>query len=244
MLAELRIKLAVKGQPVTYHQSSNFHGVMMKCIDSSYAEKLHEQGMRPYTQYIYPGQEPEWVIRTMTQEAYANIILPLMEQNFQDIVLHRQHTELKVLGKQLDVHSRRELQELCWQEAASKYLELAFITPTAFKSQGEYINMPSVRLLWQSIFNRYNTFARESEQCAPEILEQLVERSRISGYNLRTISFTLEKIRVSAFVGKLRLQIKAESELLKVAKYLALQGEYGGIGIKTAIGMGAYEVSF
>ena len=40
------------------------------------------QGLNPYSQYIVSGEENEWVVKTLTQEAFHSIIQPLLEETF------------------------------------------------------------------------------------------------------------------------------------------------------------------
>ncbi len=65
MLTELRMKVEAKEQGFGYYQSSNLQGVLMERIDVSYAGKLHEQGRKPYSQYLSRGEDgsQEWVER-------------------------------------------------------------------------------------------------------------------------------------------------------------------------------------
>ena len=49
MLAELRMALSVDKEGFGYYQSSNMQGVLMEHLENSYAEKLHQQGLKPYS---------------------------------------------------------------------------------------------------------------------------------------------------------------------------------------------------
>ena len=55
MLAELRMKIEPDNPDFGYYQSSNMHGVLMEQLDSAYADQLHEQGLKPYSQYLAIG---------------------------------------------------------------------------------------------------------------------------------------------------------------------------------------------
>ena len=74
MLAELRMKLDADKTEIGYYQSSNMQGILMERLESDYAEQLHISGLKPYSQYIAGSSQKEWVVNTLTQEAYQKII--------------------------------------------------------------------------------------------------------------------------------------------------------------------------
>ena len=77
MLAELKMEL--KNDSLDFRQSSNLQGVIMERIDSDYADVLHSSRLNPYSQcLIREGEKKIWYIRTVTQEAYEKILLPLV----------------------------------------------------------------------------------------------------------------------------------------------------------------------
>ena len=81
MLAELRMQIDTAKNTIGYYQSSNMQGVLMSVIASEYAAIMHRQSMRPYSQYVHGGDCTEWVVKTLSEEAYENIVLPLMDGN-------------------------------------------------------------------------------------------------------------------------------------------------------------------
>ena len=40
--------------------------------------------------------------------------------------------------------------------ATAKYIRIEFLTPTAFKSRGQYLNLPTTRLVLQSLIRKWN----------------------------------------------------------------------------------------
>ena len=62
MIRSLEIKLAAPtGAKLTQSACSLLHGVLMEHIDSTYAELLHQQSLRPYSQYLYFDKERDSV---------------------------------------------------------------------------------------------------------------------------------------------------------------------------------------
>ena len=84
MLAELKMSLEADSEEFGCYQSSNLQGVLMERLDPDYAAILHQQGLNPYSQFLYheKGQGLTWVVRTVTREAYEEIVLPLLSQDF------------------------------------------------------------------------------------------------------------------------------------------------------------------
>lgn len=91
MLAELRIKLEADTTDFGYYQSSNMQGVLMERLESTYAEQLHESGLKPYSQYIIGTSQKEWIVNTLTQEAYERIMLPLLDETFTDFRIEKKN---------------------------------------------------------------------------------------------------------------------------------------------------------
>ena len=92
MLSELRMKLETDDNTISYYQSSNLQGVLMEQIDCNYAEILHQQGFNPYSQHIEQnGNDIIWVVNTLNQEAYQNIVLPLLAGDFQDFQIEKKN---------------------------------------------------------------------------------------------------------------------------------------------------------
>lgn len=78
MYAELRMELG--NAKINYKQSSNLQGVIMETISSEYAGALHNNRVNPYSQFVVrENNSIVWYIKTLTEEAYKNIILPISE---------------------------------------------------------------------------------------------------------------------------------------------------------------------
>ena len=156
MLAELRMKLDVSEPDFGYYQSSNLHGVLMEQMDTNYAQKLHEQGLKPYSQYLETGAKKEWVVKTCTEEAYREIILPLLSPQLTQFKIEKKDMRIKILEKSSKMIQSKELLDEFYASSCSHYLNLEFLTPAAFKSNGRYIIMPEVRYIYQSLMNKYS----------------------------------------------------------------------------------------
>ena len=242
MLAELRMKLEVDKPEFGYYQSSNMQGILMEQIDMDYAARLHEQGMKPYSQYLLIGEEKEWIVKTCTQEAYQEIILPLLNQHFTQFVIEKKNMNVNIKEKQLKTVDKNELLNEFYSDTGSHYLNLEFLTPVSFKSHGRYIIMPDTRYIYQSLMNKYSAASDKMEMYDDETLEQLVNNSSIVQYRLKSTFFPLEGVKIQSFKGEMNIKVSGTDTMARYARLLARFGEYSGVGIKTAMGMGALKL--
>ena len=127
-------------------------------------------------------------------------------------------------------------------QQAKKYISIQFVTPTAFKQNGKYLNYPDIRSLYLNLMNKYDAVSEQESMRDEETLDQLVENTTISRYELRSTVFCLEGVRIPAFLGRLTLRLDGAQTMANFADVLLQFGTYSGIGIKTALGMGAIRL--
>jgi CRISPR-associated endoribonuclease Cas6 len=242
MLAELRMELENPlGCQIGYYQSSNLQGVLMEQIDSDYAQFLHTQSLNPYSQSVtLENGKTIWSVKTLNENSYQNIIIPLKKETFNRFTIAKKDISVKILDKKLTVQSKKELLEEFYNIPSDKNINIEFITPTAFKSNGRYVIMPDLRLIFQSLMNKYSASSDNGlEMFDEDTLEQLVEYSEISRYRLKSTQFPIEKVKIPSFKGELGIHLHGTDTMARYARLLFEFGQYSGIGIKTSMGMGA-----
>lgn len=238
MYADLRIELDTK--EINYKQSSNLQGVIMETIDTDYAEQLHRNQTNPYSQYVTKeGERTIWHIKTMTEEAYQKIILPLSQK--EEFQIRKKEMKVRAVNKRVQILESNELLDEFYKKDCSKYMELYFLTPTAFKQDGRYIFYPDLHLIYGSFMRKYSQLSAELNMIDEDALEELCQRSEIITYRLQTVSFPIEKVTITGFVGKICIKIKGPETLARYIRLLAHFGEFSGVGIKTGMGMGAIK---
>lgn len=89
---------------------------------------------------------------------------------------------------------------------------------------------------------RFDAFSEKAGMCSEETLEQLVEYSEIVRYDLHSILFSMEGVRIPAYMGNITIKIGGPQPLVNLIHLLLRYGEYAGVGIKTAMGMGKIEI--
>ena len=92
-----RLSLRLDGE-VNFRRTSLLQGVMMERLDEEYAAYLHRGEMNPYSQYVTPAEEGGtwWVINTLNQSAYDNIIEKFLTGKDEIVLQHGGERKLKV----------------------------------------------------------------------------------------------------------------------------------------------------
>ncbi|NLJ57400.1 MAG: CRISPR-associated endoribonuclease Cas6 [Tissierellia bacterium] len=223
---------------LNYNISSLFQGVLMEAIDIEYAESLHNTGLKPYSQYLeFENNLLKWTIHTLTEEAKNQIINPLLN-NLQEVNLKHKNLRLKVLEKKVSIKTYEQLLNEKYFSQGNPYIDIDFITPTAFKSKGKYVFYPNLRLVFQSLMNKFDKSSVNSSIYSQEVLEHLVSKSDIRRYRLKSRVFHMEGIIIPSFTGRITIKIGGPQAMVNLANLLFAYGEYSGAGIKSAIGMG------
>lgn len=243
MLAELRMEIEAENKDFGYYQASNMHGVLMEIIESSYAEYLHEQKYNPYSQHLEIGEKNYWIIKTLDKTAFDKIILPFMNDEIFILEIKKKNIKIHIKKKELHIQNKKELMDRFYEKECSHFLNLEFLTPTAFKSEGQYVIFPDLRLIYQSLMNKYSASCTDMEMYDEEIIEEMLRTSRIVSYKLNSTYFPLEGISIPAFRGRIGIKIHGKDTIAKYVRFLAEFGEYSGVGIKTSIGMGAIRIN-
>ena len=120
-----------------------------------------------------------------------------------------------------------KLLEIFNSEDNQSYFLIIFETPTGFKSQGSYVIFPTMRLIFQSLMQKYG---------------RLVENQPEIDYRLETSYFRVHGQRIPAFRGRLTFKVQGAQTLKAYVKMLLTFGEYSGLGMKTSLGMGGIKL--
>lgn len=120
---------------------------------------------------------------------------------------------------------------------------LRFCTPTAFKSRGQYVSLPTPWLLLQSLARRWNS----AFPACPIIdedgqgLQTLSEGLRFAHFRLESRAYRLKGSCIPGFVGEVAVENGLTGFHRQLAGLLLRFAPYAGVGIKTALGMGGVE---
>ena len=245
-----RLKIRFKcneGKSYSYSMASLAHGYIMEIIEPQYASLLHNLRLNPYSQYIARDKDDiVWVINTLDTRAKKEIIDKLIyninNEAKKSIFLKKRNETLYIKEFSIIESDYKELNKILYENKSKKILKLKFITPTSFRQDNRYCIFPSVRLIFQSLMHKYDAVSVQSRVYDAQVLKSYEEQAYIEEYKLRSTVFSLEGIFIPAFIGEISIKINAPTQLVNLAYMLAEFGCYAGVGIKTAVGMGAIAV--
>lgn len=240
MLAHL--KMPLEGDGLSYRTASRLQGVLMETIDMDYADMMHVQQIHPYSQYLtLEDGIPVWHVNTLNRAAYDNIIIPLMEREA-SFRLHRTDGEVRILDRQLGTMDASILLDEFYSGNAPPFISVEFLTPTSFKQNGRYMVLPDIRLLCQSLMQKYSAASGQFDMMDVETLEQMSEGLLITRHRIRSLLFPLEGTAVPGFVGNIGIRCLGTRTMACYLRLLLRFGEFSGIGVKTGMGMGAIRI--
>lgn len=221
------------------------HGALMEMLPEEYVEQLHISATHPFSQFVeidFKSDEIVWHISVLNQTAREQIIDRL--RTVSEISLNYKDIHLNVLGcEEKSVVSNAFLKDYLLTDR-ERIIHVSFLSPTSFKQNGEYVLFPTSRLILQSLMNKYDASAdNETSMADPDVLTALGDEVRIIGYKLRSAKYPVGGVRIPSFVGDVTLRVGGPQQLVNLTWMLLKYGEYSGVGIKTALGMGAINVT-
>ncbi len=240
-LVEIELELP-PNEKVNNSMGSVMHGVLMETVSSNVAAQFHEENLRPFSQCIYFDKDKNksvWRIGILNLAAYESIILPLLD---------RKNIFIKQKGYQIFLRDFKILIDTSYENLADEIFpnsqiprgaDFKFLTPTSFKRDGGYIIFPENFLIIQSLLQRWNTFSPKIKIEENNLAEKLSTFCKISRYNLHSQKFSLEHQNIVGFSGKLSIYFAGNDMVNKILALLTKFAPFAGIGIKTALGMGA-----
>lgn len=120
----------------------------------------------------------------------------------------------------------------------NRFVSFDFLSPTAFKSNGTYINIPTPRLIFSGLAKRYDGTCQIHDALYEALFSEIEQNITIFSYYLRSTVFHLEGVHIPSFQGSITLRVTGNETFLSYINMLAEYASYAGIGIKTALGMG------
>ena len=120
--------------------------------------------------------------------------------------------------------------------------KLNFLTTVSFKRDKQYVIMPELYLIYQSLLSKWNAFSSSNRMESEDLDKEFAKLSAIMWFNLQSRIFSLEKTKINGFSGELRLRLSGNEMMRRMAVMLLQYATVAGIGIKNALGMGAVNV--
>lgn len=219
------------------------YGWLMSQISTEFGDQMHLQGEHPIAHSLYFSQEKRalfWTINLLN-DATRQVISPVLE-SAKEIPLH----ELTLPVSEIRIFPAVSAEELihAGRSCGENRAKLVFLSPCGFKQAGRYAIFPQETLLLQSLIAHWNTAFPEYALTDPDALQALQQGLHIVDYNLHTTRYLLKETRIPSFLGNVTIEARLAPPLLELWNALLSFAPYGGIGIKTTLGMGGATVSF
>lgn len=244
MFTQCILELDTGDEMLTYNKAVLLQSIIMEQLPLEYVEELHLSKLHSYSQAVVCRDNHNyWVISTTNQETSDKIISRIMAENFSKFTLNHNNLSVKIKNKTLHNISKKEFLDKYFFGESQRYIKVQFQTPTAFKSQGRYVFYPDLYLIYNSLMNKYDESSVSESLKSEELLDELVKYSEIVNYNLRSTSYSIGKAKIPAFTGSITIKVNGPQTLINFANTIMQFGEYSGVGIKSAMGMGKIKIN-
>ena len=217
------------------------YAALLESAPPSFGDRVHQDAVTPISQYLVSkGTMLYWYVTLLGQKC-QEIFTPVLDRT-EAVTLQKDNICLKVLER-----SARTVPDvetlLTWATGCSGRHRLKFWTSTAFKSKGQYLNLPTARLMVQSLLKKWNGCFPDCpiEDADGEGMETLATGLRFQRFQISDRIFYLKGNPIPGFIGTLHLENQLSGFHRQLTDALLLFSGYAGVGIKTTLGMGGVE---
>ena len=234
-----------KNEKIHQAMGSILQGALMEIIGSTTAKKLHAEGLRPYSQCVYFDENknlPIWRVNVLNDWACEKVLAPLMQQR-QIFLRHKNYRVNLVECKIISEKSYEDLARQFMSNDApiSKGVKVNFITTASFRRNGRNVILPEIYLIIQSLLNRWNSFSNLFVVEGENLPQVLTNFFIVKEYNFYSQLFLLEHQKIDGFCGRMNANFEGDNTTNRLLGMLLEYANYTGVGIKTALGMGAVQ---
>ncbi len=237
------VEMISSGQAPSIQWGSMLHGLLMEHLPEPWPEEMHQDELRPFSQWveIKSAERFIWHISSLRDEL-SEEIESLLSDN-KTFTMKHNSAELTVEGFQKKHSSLAEYMKTFFlSEEACPGVFMTFRTPTTHKSMRQYATFPSVELIAGNLRNRLCTIAPDFALADDDAFEQVVQHTRLQRFKLESARYQLEGVGIIGYTGRIELRFHGPDPLRRLAGALFAFAGWSGVGIKTALGMGACEI--
>lgn len=220
-----------------------FYSWLLEQVSDEYGEILHAQGEKPITQFLYFDKEKMqnvWTVNLLTSEA-VTVFQPALVSTARVLL----NTEtLNIQQKSFIQFDNPEelLRESNNLQDRPRQNKMNFLSTTAFKQDGAYTIFPQVRLILQSLINKWNLCCPEFPMEDKDAFQLLEQGLSITDYSLHSSRFPLKTVKIPGFCGSITLTSRLSAPMEELWRLLLIFSNFAGIGIKTTLGMGGISL--
>lgn len=208
-----------------------------------FGEQAHIDGVTPVSQFFFSERVDQaiWIVTLLGNQAEEKLIETL--ETLETLHLNKDRITLAVQKRhRMQIDDADELLSLAKQH--NGFHPLQFRTPTAFKSRGQYLNLPTPRLIVQSLIKKWNGCILECpiDDENNEGMEALAAGLRFRAFQIQNQMYYLKGSSIPGFSGTILMENRLSGFHRQLLDALLLFAGYSGIGIKTTLGMGGVVV--
>lgn len=243
MINKWIFEVDIEDERNVYNLGSVFHGAIIEQLSDEMKDYLHNSSKySPLKQRLYNKEgKYYWEVISLQDELATELQCVFETTDSFYLKSHQKTVHLTQVAHQV-ISIKEFTDNIYQQEHYSKYIKVRLLTPMSFKTDGKYDIFPDLRKMYRSAMLQYDTFADKYQVYDLELLDYLQENSRFVNYKLRSTKFYLEGTKIPAFIGEFTVQILAALPVVQLGHLLLSFGEYSGVGIKTSLGMGKFEI--
>lgn len=239
MLTRYEFRMAPDGPCHTRPEWGYYlYAALLERLPREFGQRVHEDGTSPVSQFVCLREGAlYWSVALLGEEAEA-LAGPVLKA-CRPLSLQKDGVTLTPSLEALEQIA--DADGLFRQGAAGSRLHrLEVCTAAAFKSRGQYLNLPTPRLILQSLMKKWNG-------CFPDCpivdedgqgMEAMAGGLTIREFRLRDAAYSLKGRLIPGFRGTLTLENRLTGFHRELADALLEFSGFSGVGIKTALGMG------
>lgn len=221
-----------------------FHGFLMGKVSPRFCEQIHETGANPFSLVVINGNDfLEFVVNLLNDESVEEFSTLLLNSGLSSFILESsEQKEFKILKKEIFDFQEKELVEIFYKDHEESFFNIQIQSPIAFKSDGEYIFLPDIRLFFQSLMRKYSANFEGTEKIDLDLLDEIVRTIRLIDYRLGSERYFIHNSFIKGFRGQLVFKCLGNQTLRNYVNMLLQFGEFSGVGVKNSLGMGAIKL--
>ena len=210
-----------KGASLNQNDAYSLYAALLESLESEASCGLHE-GESLISQYLTPcagRSEFLWTVN-LIGETSINICASALER----LTMLELHS--RGLSAAVEITGRRQLDSLSSMSAllgddpSCQRFVLRFLSPSAFRSGGEYVNFPSVAHIIGSLCKKWNAAFPDSPMEDDDAMSMLAAGVKMTGYSLHGASFRIKGVSIPSFSGTVTLSARLSPPMLQLLRTL------------------------
>ncbi len=241
MIIRYKLKLTTPNAHFRPEWAYPLYSFLLNHSDAEFSTNAHLDRTTPVSQYLRKTDDRLlWTVSLLENNSIEALEQLLCSQA--EFLLDKDGLQLYVEERERQVIGCvDELLATTGSDLQSDFHSLRFHTPTAFKSKGGYVCLPTVRLIVQSLLRKWNACMGADIMLSEDETDILAEGLICRRFNIHDSIYRIKGNPIHGFSGEMTLTNRLNGELREHANLLMNFAEYAGVGIKTALGMGGVE---